>query len=42
MIKALGSINYKKAITEIEQIVRANIPHDMLTIAPETTYVQLK
>ncbi|MFP3599209.1 hypothetical protein [Chryseobacterium sp. SIMBA_029] len=42
MIKALGSIEFKKAIEEIEQIVRTNIPHDMITMASGTTYVQLK
>jgi hypothetical protein len=42
MIKALGIINYRKAINEIEQIVRANNPHDMITIVSATTYVQLK
>ena len=42
IIKALGSIDFKKAIIEIEQIVRANVPHDMITSVASTTYVQLK
>lgn len=42
MIKALGSIDFRKAINEIELIVRTNIPHDMITIVAGTTYVQLK
>jgi hypothetical protein len=42
MIKALGSIDFRKAINEIEQIVRTNIPHDTITIVAGTTYVQLK
>jgi hypothetical protein len=42
MIKALGSIDFKKAINEIEQIVRTNIPHDMITIVSATSFVQLK
>jgi hypothetical protein len=42
MIKALGNINYKNAFSEIEQIVQKNIPHDMITIAAGTAYVQLK
>lgn len=42
MIKALGSIDFKEAFSEIEQIVRTNIPHDMITIVAGTTYVQLK
>lgn len=42
MIKALGCINFKKAIVEIEEIVRTNVPHDMITIVAATSYVQLK
>jgi hypothetical protein len=42
MIKALGSIDFKKGIIEIEQIVRTNTPHDMITSVASTTYIQLK
>jgi hypothetical protein len=42
MIKALGSIDFRKAINEIELIVRANIPRDTITSVAATTYVQLK
>lgn len=42
MIKAIGLIRYKKAITVIELIVKKNIPHDMITMASATTLVQLK
>lgn len=42
MIKALGRINFIKAINEIELIVRTNIPHDTITSVAGTTYVQLK
>ena len=42
MIKTLGSLDFKKAINEIEQIVQKNIPHDTITIVSGTTYVQLK
>jgi hypothetical protein len=42
MIKALGIIDFKKAIIEIEKIVRANVPHDMITSVSSTAYVQLK
>jgi hypothetical protein len=42
MIKALGIINYKKAMGNIEKIVTDNISHDALTICAATTYVQLK
>jgi hypothetical protein len=42
MIKALGSIDFKKAINEVEQIVQTNIPHDMMTVVSATTFVQLK
>lgn len=42
MIKALGIINFRKAINEIELIVRTNIPHDTITSVAATTFVQLK
>lgn len=42
MIKALGKIEYKKSIDEIEKIVKTNKPHDSITIAASTTYIQLK
>jgi hypothetical protein len=42
MILALGLINYKNALTEIEQIVKANKPHDMITYAAAQSYVRLK
>jgi hypothetical protein len=42
MIKALGHIDYKNAFKEIGEIVKNNIPHDMITICAATAYVQLK
>ncbi len=42
MIQALGIIDFKKVLYDIESIVRANIPHDMITSVSGTTYVQLK
>lgn len=42
MILALGLIDYKKALTEIEQIVRLNKPHDSITAAAAESYVRLK
>jgi len=42
MIKALGNVDFKKAIPEMEQIVQKNLPHDMITSVSATTYVQLK
>lgn len=42
MILALGLLDYKKALPQIEQIVRANISHDMITYAAAQTYVRLK
>jgi hypothetical protein len=42
MIKALGIINYKKSLKNIEKIVQENIPHDAITICAATAYVQLK
>lgn len=42
MIKALGILGYKKALPDIEVIVKRNIPHDMITIRAATTFVQLK
>ena len=42
MILALGLCDHKMALTEIEPIVRANHPHDMITYASAQTYVRLK
>ncbi|MBS1666466.1 MAG: hypothetical protein JST58_03735 [Bacteroidetes bacterium] len=42
MVKALGLLNYKPALADIERIVRDNIPHDMITINAATAFVQLK
>jgi hypothetical protein len=40
MIKALGILDNKNAIAEIEQIVYQNIPHDMITFVATTTRSQ--
>ena len=42
MVKALGVLNYKPAISDIEVIVRQNIPHDMITMNATTAFVQIK
>ncbi len=42
MILALGVLDFKNALPQIEQIVRANISHDMITYAAAQTYVRLK
>lgn len=42
MILALGQLDYKNAMTEIEPIIKANNPHDMITYAAAQTYVRLK
>lgn len=42
MIKAIGEIRYKQAIVDIEIIVKQNTPHDMITSAAATSYIQLK
>ena len=42
MILALGLLHYKNALTEIEQIVRKNVPNDMITNAAAQSYVRLK
>jgi hypothetical protein len=42
MIVALGLLNYTPALQEIEEIVKINIPHDMITYAAAQTYVRLK
>lgn len=42
MILALGLLDYKIALKEIEQIVRANKPNDMITYAAAQSYVRLK
>ncbi len=41
MIKSLGIIQHKKAIPEIEEIVKKNEPHDMITSVASTTFIQL-
>jgi hypothetical protein len=41
MIKALGVLDYKPALPDIEKIVRQNIPHDMITMNAATAFVQL-
>jgi hypothetical protein len=41
MIIALGILDYKNALKDIEPIVRANEPHDMITYAAAQTYVRL-
>ncbi|MBK7308415.1 MAG: hypothetical protein IPI88_16360 [Chitinophagaceae bacterium] len=42
MVKALGLLDYKPALADIERIVKDNIPHDMITINAATAFVQLK
>ena len=42
MILALGLLDYKNSLKEIEQIVRTNKPNDMITYAAAQTYVRLK
>jgi hypothetical protein len=42
MIKALGVLDHKPALPDIEKIVRDNIPHDMITSNAAISYVQLK
>lgn len=42
MILALGLLDYKNALTEIELIVRTNVPNDMITYAAAQSYVRLK
>ncbi|HMT29543.1 MAG TPA: hypothetical protein PKD91_09720 [Bacteroidia bacterium] len=42
MIKALGLLDHKPALEYIEEIVRKNIPHDMITINASVAFVQLK
>ena len=42
MIKSLGLLDYKEAISEIETIVNENIPHDMITSVAATSFIQLK
>jgi hypothetical protein len=42
MILALGLLDYKNAIKEIDAIIMANNPHDMITYAAAQTYVRLK
>ena len=42
MILALGLLDYKNALTEIEQILKINAPNDMITYAAAQSYVRLK
>lgn len=42
MIKSLGIIDYKALLSDLEEIVNSNIPHDAITSAAATSYVQLK
>jgi hypothetical protein len=42
MILALGLLDYENALTEIDKIIKANNPHDMITYAAAQTYVRLK
>jgi hypothetical protein len=42
MVKALGVIDCKEALEIIEEIVKQNIPHDMITINAALSYVRLK
>ena len=42
MILALGLLDYKKALPEIEQIIKTNKPNDMITHAAAQSYVRLK
>jgi len=41
MILALGLIDYKNALKEIDAIIRVNNPHDMITYAAAQSYVRL-
>ncbi len=42
MILALGLLNHKTVLIEIEPIIRKNNPHDMITYASAQTFVRLK
>ena len=42
MILSLGMIDYKPALSSIENIIQLNAPHDMMTYAAAQTYVRLK
>ena len=42
MILSLGLLDFKNALIEIETIIKANHPHDMITYAAAQTYVRLK
>ncbi|MDR1317958.1 MAG: hypothetical protein LBK13_13915 [Spirochaetales bacterium] len=42
MVKALGAINYKEALETIEETVKQNTPHDMITIYAALSYIRLK
>ncbi|MFH6985631.1 hypothetical protein [Marinoscillum luteum] len=41
MIRSLGIIQHKEAISEMEEIVMKNKPHDMVTSVASTTFIQL-
>lgn len=42
MILALGRIGYTDALSDLKQIIDANKPHDMITVAAARSYVRLK
>jgi hypothetical protein len=42
MIKSLGLIDHKEAISDVETIVNKNEPHDLITHAAATSFIQLK
>lgn len=42
MIKAIGRLGYKPALSEVEMLVMQNAPYDTLTTFAARTYVQLK
>lgn len=42
MVKAIGSLGYKPALSEVELLVIQNAPYDTLTIFAARTYIQLK
>jgi hypothetical protein len=41
MINALGKLNAKEALPEIEAIVRQNKPHDMITVSASAAFIRL-
>lgn len=42
MIRSLGLIDYKNALEDIQDIIKQNIPTDMIPMAAATAYVRLK